>query len=123
MGQKQFGPTPATVLNTLRGLYELKSAGQPMYYIGADIFRDEEGNACVSAVTYIKNVCDRIEKLMEVKLKNIGSPLEAGDHPEMDESDLLYGEEITKYQMLCGCAQWAVNLTHFDVQYAVNTLA
>ena len=49
--------------------------------------------------------------------------MEAGDHPEVDDTDMLYGSEISIYQMLIGCAQWAVILGHFDVQYATNTLA
>ena len=49
--------------------------------------------------------------------------MDAGDHPEQDESDLLSPEEITQYQMLIGCAQWAVTLGRFDIQYATNTLA
>ena len=46
--------------------------------------------------------------MFEEKLKCYGSPMEPGDHPELDETDLLYGAEITRYQMLIGCAQWAV---------------
>ena len=65
----------------------------------------------------------KIEKLLEVKLKNYGSPMEVGDHPELDESDLLYGKDISIYQMLLGCAQWAIRLGRFDIQYATNTLA
>jgi hypothetical protein len=49
--------------------------------------------------------------------------MDAGDHPEADESDLLYGDDIALYRMLIGCGQWAVVLGRFDVQYAVNTMA
>ncbi len=60
---------------------------------------------------------------MEVKLKNFGSPMEVGDHPETDESDFLPSVEIPIYQMLIGCAQWAIALGRFDIQYATNALA
>ena len=53
-----------------------------------------------SAKTHIQGVCDWIEKLFDIKLKPHGSPLEKGDHPEMDDADLLVGDEITKCQML-----------------------
>ena len=72
----------------------------------------------MSAKTYIKNVTDRIEKLLEITLKNYGSPMEAGDHPESDESDLLIASDIPMYQMLLGCAQWAVTFGSFDIQLA-----
>ena len=77
----------------------------------------------LEAATYIKTVCEKIEKLYDTKLKNVGLPLEAGNHPEMDESDFLYREEISKYQMLCGCAQWAVSIARWDIQFAVNSMA
>ena len=66
---------------------------------------------------------NQIEKLLECELKNYGSPMEVDDHPELDESEELFGNDITIYQMLLGCAQWAVMLGRFDVQYATNTLA
>jgi hypothetical protein len=49
--------------------------------------------------------------------------MEVGDHPECDETDLLVGSEIAIYQMLIGCAQWAVTLGRMDIQYSTNTLA
>ena len=49
--------------------------------------------------------------------------METGDHPEVDESDFLAPQEIPKYQMIVGCAQWAVTLGRFDIQYATNTMA
>jgi hypothetical protein len=77
----------------------------------------------MSANTYIKNITERIEKLLQCTLKNYGSPMESGDHPEVDESDLLPPSDIPIYQMLIGCAQWAVTIGRFDIQYATNTLA
>jgi hypothetical protein len=104
--------------------YELKGVGLPEYYSGADLEYDEDNGYWIySAKTYVKNVCERIEKLLQVKLKNYGSPMEPGNHPEMDESDLLVGSEIAIYQMLIGCAQWAVTLGRIDVQFATNTFA
>jgi hypothetical protein len=58
----------------------------------------------------INNVTTRLESLSDVTLKNYGSPLEAGNHPEMDETYIFFGEEISIYQMLIGCAQWAVTI-------------
>ena len=49
--------------------------------------------------------------------------MEVGDHSEMDESDLLPPDQIPIYQMLIGCAQWAITIGRFDIQYATITLA
>ena len=89
----------------------MKGVGVPEYYSGADIEYDKRTDSWTyGCKTYIRNVSDRIEKLLELQLKNYASPMEAGDHPELDESDFLYGSDISKYQILIGCAQWAVTL-------------
>ena len=41
----------------------------------------------MSCKTYIKNICKEIDELYRVTLKNYGSPMEAGDYPEVDKSD------------------------------------
>jgi len=93
---------PEFILKQLQSLYELKGVGSPEYYSGADIYVDNEGFTCVSAKTYIKNICNKIETTYDVELKNYGSPMEAGDHPECDESEILGEEEKRKFQMLSG---------------------
>ena len=104
--------------------YELKGVGIPEYFSGADIEYDESKGCWIySAKTYVKSVCEHIEKLLNIKLKNYGSPMEAGDHPELDDTDMLFGSEISIYQMLVGCAQWAVILGRFDIQFTTNTMA
>jgi hypothetical protein len=118
-----YSKEPEEIIKILETLYDLKGIGLPDYYSGADWSCDKDGDICLSAKTYVKNVCEKIEKLLDVKLKNYGSPLEPGDHPEMDETDLLTGEEISLYQMLVGSGQWAVTLTRFDIQFAVNSMA
>ena len=121
-----FSKHPEKIIKAIQDTlgYDLKGIGPPEYYNGADMsFNSDTQNWELSARTYINNVCSKIESLFEVKLKNYGSPMEVGDHPEVDESDLLTPAEITRYQMLVGCAQWAVTIGRFDIQYATNTLA
>lgn len=121
-----FSKTPEDVIEPIKQVcgYELKGVGIPEYYNGADVGFDNESQCwSLSAHTYVKNITEKLEKLLEVHLKNYNSPMETGDHPELDESDLLYGGDITLYQMMIGCAQWAVTLGRFDIQYATNTLA
>ena len=49
--------------------------------------------------------------------------LDAGDHPGMDNTDILPPDKISVYQMFIGCLQWDVTLGRYDVLYAKNTLA
>ena len=53
----------------------------------------------------------------------IHSPLEKGDHPELDTSEFLDQDGIQKYQSLLGALQWAVSLGRLDVNTAVMTMA
>eukprot|EP00957_Ditylum_brightwellii_P211423 15366151-Ditylum_brightwellii.AAC.1 len=53
-----------------------------------------------------KNIAENIEKLLEIKLKNYDLHMDTEDHPEFDNTDMLFGTDITMYQMLIGRAQW-----------------
>jgi len=54
---------------------------------------------------------------------NISSPLEKGDHPELDTSNLLEEDKIKVYQSLIGSLQWAVSLARMDIATAVMTMS
>jgi hypothetical protein len=51
------------------------------------------------------------------------SPLEKGDHPEIDTTEELDEEGIKRYQTMIGCLQWAVSLGRFDIQTATMTMS
>ena len=54
---------------------------------------------------------------------NMSSPLEKGDHPELDTSPLLDQSDIQKYQSLIGALQWTITLGRFDIATAVMTMS
>jgi len=53
----------------------------------------------------------------------VASPIEKNDHPELDTSELLGLDNITKYQSLIGTLQWAVSIGRFDIMTSVMTLS
>jgi len=53
----------------------------------------------------------------------VASPIEKNDHPELDTSELLGLDDITKYQLLIGALQWAVSIGRFDIMTSVMTLS
>jgi hypothetical protein len=63
------------------------------------------------------------ERMFNEKPRGYTSPLEKGDHPELDDSMLLDMEGIKKYQSLIGSAQWAVQLGRLDITTAVMSLS
>ena len=54
---------------------------------------------------------------------NVSSPLEHGDHPELDTTDLLGQEDVQKYQSLLGAMQWAVTIGRIDITTSVMMLS
>jgi hypothetical protein len=54
---------------------------------------------------------------------NVYSPLEKGDHPELDSTEFLDMDGVQIYQSLIGSMQWAISLGRFDIATAVMTLS
>jgi hypothetical protein len=50
------------------------------------------------------------------------SPLEKGNHPEVDNSQILDAGSIKLYRSLIGALQWAITLGRFDIHCAVMTM-
>ena len=63
----------------------LKGVGKPEYCLGGDITRTKgprgQKKPRLSAKTYIKNICDKIEQTFNNKLRNQHSLLESGYRP------------------------------------------
>ena len=119
-----------TILDQLRepkGPYKLKGVGSPEYYLGGDVKIKYKGEIIeyleTSAKTYIKRVTDKIESLMEWKLKHYTSPEDPDYHPEVDETPFLVGEDVAKYRMLVGSLNWLITLGRYDVHHSCVTLA
>ena len=114
-----FSKDGQKIIDEFEREYLLKNVGEPEYYLGGNFEKRKTYDVrelwCINARTYIKNIIEKIEKLFGICLKKYNTPMEAQDHPELDESPFLDEETTTKYQMLIGCANWAVTLGRFDI--------
>ena len=54
---------------------------------------------------------------------NVQSPLEHGDHPEIDDSKLLDEDDIQQYQSLIGALRCCITLGRFDIACAVISMS
>ena len=120
-----FSRDTSPIVKALESAFILKG-GSPEYYLGGDIRTTSTSTTRkyeASAHTYIKNVCAKIEGIFETTLRCYSSPLEGGYHPEVDTTRLLVNDEINRYHMLIGSANWAVTLERYDIFYAVSKLA
>ena len=61
--------------------------------------------------------------LCKPKVTSVTSPLEKGDHPELDTTDLCGSEDTERYQSLMGALQWLITLGRFDIATAVMTMS
>ena len=104
--------------------FKLKGTGPVSYHLGNDFFRDEDGTLCVGPRKYIERMANQFEHLFGHEPKrNVLSPLEKNDHPELDETELLDEDGIRKYQSLIGTMQWCITLGRFDIATAVMTMS
>ena len=69
------------------------------------------------------HICDKIENLMGWNLKGYMNHMDPKFHAEIDPSDFLVGEDISKYCMMVGSLNWLVTLGRYDIHYTVCTLA
>jgi hypothetical protein len=59
----------------------------------------------------------------ELRQQSYRSPLEKGDHPEVDTSDYLDANGIQQYQSMIGALQWMVTNGLFDILTSVMTMS
>jgi len=103
--------------------FKLKGTGPIEFHLGCDFFRDEEGNLCYAPKRYIEKILANFERIFGHKPKQATSPLTKGDHPELDESELLDLEMHQIYQSLVGALQWVIQIGRFDIMTAVMTMS
>ena len=117
-------PAEFTKLLTEKYKYKLKGTGDIAFHLGCDFFRDDDGVLCMAPRKYIGKMIDGYFNMFGEKPRTrYSSPLEKGDHPELDTSELLDKSGIQKYQSLVGSLQWAVSIGRLDITTAVMTLS
>jgi hypothetical protein len=65
---------------------------------------------------------EQYERMYGKPPKPYVSPLEKGDHPELDSTSELNEDGIKQYQSLIGSLQWLITLRRFDIATAVVTM-
>ena len=108
---------------TIEHKFKLKGTGPISFHLGCDFFRDADGVLCYAPRKYIEKTLDNFERLFGKKPKHYSSPLEKGDHPELDTSPLLDFDDIKIYQSLIGSLQWTIQIGRFDIATAVMTMS
>ena len=104
--------------------FKLKGTGPISYHLGCDSVRDGDKVLCIQPRKYIEQRVETYIRLFGEKPKELySSPIEKGDHPELDTSDLLDADGIQKYQSMIGAMQWAISIGHFDIATSIMSLS
>lgn len=118
---------PGAFCDTLMKKYnfKLKGTGEIKYHLGMDFHRDPDGILTYAPKKYIEKMVHTYTRLFgeTPPTRQVTSPLEQGDHPECDTSELLDDEGISKYQSIIGSLQWAITIGRLDIATAVMSLS
>ena len=79
--------------------FKLKGTGPISAHLGMSFYSDPNGKLCISPTKYIEKMVGENPK------QNITPPLERGDHPELDTSELIDSKGITINQSLIRALQ------------------
>ena len=117
---------PEAIVNTLTSPkygFKLKGTGDVSYHLGSDYFRDKHGYLCFAPRKYVINMVETYQRLFGQAPKEYTSPLEKGDHPELDDSEFLSLEDTKKYQSMIGALQWVIQIGRLDITTACMTMS
>jgi Reverse transcriptase (RNA-dependent DNA polymerase) len=123
LGVAAKDPTSITEELIRRYGFILKGTGPIAYHLGCDYFRDQHGTMCFAPKKYIEKMLETYVRMFGSKPRQYTSPLDKGDHPELDDSEELDLEGTKKFQSMIGAMQWAVQIGRFDIATAVMTLS
>ena len=117
---------PEKIINVLKSKYhlEVKGDGPLTYHLGADYFQDPDGTMVSQPKKYIEKLKETYIRLFNTEpSKGLKTPLEKNDHPELDTSEILEGQEVNHYLTMVGQLQWLITLGRFDIQAQVFTMS
>ena len=77
----------------------------------------------LSARTYIRNVVEKLEQLLEGEFPVYKKPMDENYHPETDTTPLVSSKSASIYRGMIGSCNWLVTLGQFDIHFAIQSLS
>ena len=98
--------------------------GPLSHHFGADCTGDKDKTLVCQPKKYIDRILESYQSMFrEDPPKNIRTPLDKNDDPELDDTELLNGDSIQHYLTMIGQLQWLVTLGRFDIHAQVTTMS
>ena len=116
---------PQAFCNELKKKYnlKLKGVGPLEYHLGCTYKKDPDGTLAADPRRYVNKILESYERMFKEKPRKSRPPLEGGDHPELDTSELCDEHQTKQFQTLIGQLQWLISLGHFDIAVHVMSLS
>ena len=88
--------------------------------MGAYYYQDPDGTMVSQQKKYIEKIKETYVRLFNTEPSNgVKTPFEKNDHPELDASDILEGQQVNHYLTMVGQLQRLITLGRFDIQAQV----
>ena len=116
---------PQAFCNEHKKKYNLKRKGVgPLeYHLGCTYKKDPDGTLAADPRRYVNKILESYERMFKEKPRKSRPPLEGGDHPELDTSELCDDHQTKQFQTLIGQLQWLISLGRFDIAVHVMSLS
>ena len=116
---------PQAFCNELKKKYnlKLKGVGPLEYHLGCTYKKDPDGTLAADPRRYVNKILESYERMFKEKPRKSWPPLEGGDHPELDTSELCDEHQTKQFQTLIGQLQWLISLGRFDIAVHVMSLS
>ena len=117
---------PGQIIQSLKEDFKLKVKGDgPLsHHLGADYTRDKDNTLVCQPKKYIERLAESYHYMFKQDPpKNMRTPLDKNDHPELDDSELLKRDSIQHYLTMIGQLQWLVTLGRLDIHAQVTTMS
>ena len=116
---------PQAFCNELKKKYNLKfkGVGPLEYHLGCTYKKDPDGTLAAYPRRYANKILESYERMFKEKPRKSRPPLEGGDHPELDTSELCDEHQTKQFQTLIGQLQWLISLGRFDIAVHVMSLS
>ena len=102
---------------------KLKGVGPLEYHLGCTYKKDPDGTLAADPRRYVNKILESYERMFKEKPRKSRPPLEGGNHPELDTSELCDEHQAKQFQTLIGQLQWLISLGHFDIAVHVMSLS
>ena len=89
-----------------RYILKLKGVGPLEYHLGCTYKKNPDGTLAADPRRYVNKILESYERMFKEKPRKSRPPLEGGDHPELDTSELCDEHQTKQFQTLIGQVQW-----------------